>query len=133
MRQAAHKNAFAGRLAALIEVRGLQQKEVAEACGCTYQTVQKWLKGTPPGGEYVIPLARILHTDPTYLLTGEESTAGQARTRADAVEVAKAEIARALREAITRTLDDFESATASLQGGRASPKKQGSGPVGGPQ
>jgi transcriptional regulator with XRE-family HTH domain len=58
---------FAKRLEALIQ-KPLTQQIVADGVGVSQPTVQRWLKGTIPGGEELLKLANFLGVDPYALL-----------------------------------------------------------------
>ena len=106
-----------------MEKHGKTQVDLAGECGCSYQTVQKWLKGAWPAGNYVVPLSRALETDATYLLTGEDETTGFPASRADAVQVAKAEVARLVKVALDQVLSEIELSDEANRPGREGPRR----------
>ena len=101
---------FGPRLHGLMVKHKLGVRELAELVGVSPAAVTKWRQGAWPGGEYILRLVEVLQTDPTYLLSGLDETVGYPASRADAIVVAKAEIARAVRLALDEVLGAFEHA-----------------------
>lgn len=60
------------RIRRLMRERGLRQVDIANATGASKGAVSKWFSGTfSPSSEYLVKIANILDTTPSYLLTGE--------------------------------------------------------------
>ena len=63
------------RIRRLMRERGLRQVDIANATGASKGAVSKWFSGTfSPRSEYLVKIANILDTTPSYLLTGEGSS-----------------------------------------------------------
>lgn len=66
------QSTFADRVKAARLVKGLTQKDVAEAVGVTLQSVRDWeRRGAIPNSKRLIPLAGVLAVPVSWLVTGK--------------------------------------------------------------
>ena len=68
------RNTFGGRIASLLEKKGMTQSDLARRIGKSPQTVQKWVNGGGVRGKNLEEVAKVLGTTEAYLLAGDSAT-----------------------------------------------------------
>ena len=66
------------RIFALLDEKGMKQKEFSEKTGISQSTISDWKKkSTNPAADKLISICEALDVSPEYLLTGVEATASR--------------------------------------------------------
>lgn len=115
---------FSGRLQLALDRMDWTVADLAKALTAKHQVVAPWLKGTPPGGAYMVRLPGVLGVNGHWLLTGEGVELPP--EVAPEIEQAKAEGVGLAMRAFRETTETMLS---GLEAGLLKPSGQGLSPA----